>query len=68
MELLVTACSLHTCGGVSDVLTIGTCWDADRLDLARFGIVPDPELLSTAAARDPAFIAWAKGLSVPSER
>ena len=68
MELLVTACSLHTCGGVSDDPTIGTCWDADRLDLARFGIVPDLELLSTAAARNPAFIVWAKGLSVTSER
>jgi uncharacterized protein len=68
MELLVTACSRHTCGSVSADPTIGTCWDADRLDLARFGIVPDPELLSTAAARSPAFIVWAKGLSAPSER
>ena len=68
MELLVTACSLHTSGGASDDPTIGTCWDADRLDLARFGIVPDPELLSTAAARNPAFIVWVKGLSAPSGR
>lgn len=31
--------------------TIGACWDADRLDLTRIGIDPDPDLLSTEAAR-----------------
>ncbi|TML82741.1 MAG: hypothetical protein E6G09_09645, partial [Actinobacteria bacterium] len=29
--------------------TIGCCWDADRLDLGRVGIEPDPELMSTIA-------------------
>lgn len=31
--------------------TIGCCWDADRLDLGRVGIEPDPELMSTDAGR-----------------
>ena len=57
-ELLETALSLHVDGLVSDDPTIGACWDADRLHLWRTGVVPDPELLSTAAAR--ARIAWAE--------
>jgi hypothetical protein len=31
--------------------TIACCWDADRLDLSRVGIEPDPELMSTEAGR-----------------
>ena len=42
----------HTDGLVSDDPLIGACWDADRLDLPRVGITPDPRLLSTATARD----------------
>jgi uncharacterized protein len=40
-------------------ITIQTCWDADRLDLGRVGIVPDPARLCTVAARDPDLIRWA---------
>jgi uncharacterized protein len=58
LETLVTALSLHVDGLVSDDPTIGVCWDADRLHLWRIGVVPDPDLLSTAAAR--ARIGWAK--------
>lgn len=47
---LLTALRLHSNGQVSSDLTIGTCWDADRLHLPRVGITPDPALLSTAAA------------------
>jgi uncharacterized protein len=32
--------------------TVGCCFDADRLDLARCGITPNPELLSTEAVRE----------------
>jgi uncharacterized protein len=28
------------------------CWDADRLDLGRVGIIPKPDRLCTNAARD----------------
>jgi uncharacterized protein len=51
LELLCTAIGEHTRGSTSDELTVGTCWDADRLHLPRCGIVVDPRLLSTSAAR-----------------
>ena len=51
MQLLIPALAAHTDGFVSDDHTIGVCWDADRLDLPRVGIQPNPELLSTTAAR-----------------
>ena len=59
MELLVMACRWHSLGTVLDDVTVSTCWDADRLDLGRIGIRPDPSRLCTDAAKDPAMIAWA---------
>lgn len=59
LGLLVEACTGHTRGETSAGITVATCWDADRLDLARVGKRPRPERLCTAAARDPAIIAWA---------
>jgi uncharacterized protein len=32
-------------------LQIGCCWDADRLDLRRVGVKPDPSMLNTLAAK-----------------
>ena len=58
-DLLVTACAGHTDGTTDGNVTIQTCWDADRLDLGRVGIRPDPEHLGTPAAQDQAFIDWA---------
>ena len=54
IDLLATAVALHADGQVSVDPTVGVCWDADRLHLPRVGIDPDPSLLSTVAARDPA--------------
>lgn len=31
----------------SDDITVQTCWDADRLDLGRVGMTPDPKRLFT---------------------
>ncbi|MEA3309392.1 MAG: hypothetical protein U9Q70_07765 [Chloroflexota bacterium] len=62
-ELLQTACSYHTAGLTEADLTIQTCWDADRLDLLRCGIHPDPRYLCTAAAQDLAMLSWANGRS-----
>lgn len=42
------ACVWHTDGLHHDDPTIGTCWDADRLDLGRVGITPEPSYMSTA--------------------
>lgn len=50
-EILMEACRYHNDGQVSTDPTIGVCWDADRLDLTRVGIIPDPQLLSTHAGK-----------------
>ncbi len=68
MELLVEACVAHTDGRLTGDPTLGTCWDADRLDLPRVGITPRPELLSTAAARDPLLREWARRRARASRR
>jgi uncharacterized protein len=50
--LLLEACAAHSEGERHSDPTIGACWDADRLDLGRVGIEPDPRYLSTPAARE----------------
>lgn len=47
LDVLHEAIDRHDLGEVSDDPTIGVCWDADRLELPRVGIVPDPDLMST---------------------
>lgn len=59
MELLTTACRWHSHGTLLDDVTISTCWDADRLDLGRINIRPDPLRLCTEAAQHPKVIEWA---------
>lgn len=51
LKVLMEACEFHEDGKVSDNPTIGVCWDADRLDLTRVGIIPDKNLLSTPAGK-----------------
>jgi uncharacterized protein len=58
--LLTRACDGHTGGSSDPEATVLTCWDADRLDLGRVGIRPDPRLLCTAAARSREMISWAQ--------
>ncbi|MEM1180996.1 MAG: hypothetical protein AAGM22_21830 [Acidobacteriota bacterium] len=58
-EKLAYACEFHERGRVTDDPTVGTCWDADRLDLGRVGIRPNPKLLSTRRAKRSAVIDWA---------
>jgi len=50
--LLHYACTWHTAGEHHSDPTIGACWDADRLDLGRIGVRPDPRRMSTALARE----------------
>jgi uncharacterized protein len=59
LRTLAQACALHTDGCLDQDATVGTCWDADRLDLLRVGIRPSPRKLCTDAARHPAILAWA---------
>jgi len=58
-ELLHYACAHHTSGLTEADITVQTCWDADRLDLGRIGIRPDPRRLCTDAAREATLIRWA---------
>ena len=59
LELLAYACTHHSDGLTDANITVQTCWDADRLDLGRIGIQPEPERLCTPAARTPEVIEWA---------
>ena len=52
LTVLMEACKYHNDGKITDDPTIGVCWDADRLDLTRVGIIPNPDLLSTQAAKE----------------
>jgi uncharacterized protein len=52
LELLMEACQGHSDGHLEADITVMTCWDADRLDLGRVGIRPDPSRLCTETARD----------------
>lgn len=49
---LTEACVYHNDGQVTDDPTIGVCWDSDRLDLSRVGIMPNPDLISTQAGKE----------------
>ena len=51
-ELLHYACVWHTDGEHHDDPTIATCWDADRLDLGRVGVIPDAAFMSTDFGRE----------------
>lgn len=50
--LLDSACAGHTDGQRTGDPTIGTCWDADRLDLGRVNIIPDERFMSTAFGKE----------------
>jgi uncharacterized protein len=60
-EFLRFACAHHTDGETKADITVQVCWDADRLDLGRVGIVPAPKKLCTSAAKTWDVIGWADG-------
>lgn len=51
-DKLIHACAWHTEEPSNEDPTIGTCFDADRLDLGRVGIIPDAEYMSTEFGRE----------------
>lgn len=51
LNVLIYACTHHTDETIHADVTIQCCWDADRLDLTRIGISPDPEMLNTKSAK-----------------
>lgn len=50
LETLLHAIERHDAGETTKDPTAAACWDADRLDLWRVGVRPNPRLLSTEAA------------------
>ena len=60
-RLLYRACEGHTHERTHPDVTIQTCWDSDRLDLGRVGIMPHPSRLCTEIAKKPETIKWADG-------
>lgn len=67
LALLCDACAYHSDGLTEADLTIQACWDADRLDIGRLGIRPEPQLLCTAFAkrRDIMNAAYSSSLFLP---
>jgi uncharacterized protein len=63
-ELLKYACKYHSDGLTEGDITVQTCWDADRLDLGRVGILPNPKYLCTVEAKNPEVIEAAYQRSV----
>ena len=51
LDNLCYAIRHHSGGEVSTNPTIQSCWDADRLDLGRVGIIPSPKFLSAEASQ-----------------
>jgi uncharacterized protein len=50
-EKLHWACAYHNHGQVHDDPTIGACFDADRLELTRVGILPRADLMCTSIGK-----------------
>jgi len=51
LDLLTTACSLHTSAKTHENITVKACFDSDRLDLGRVDIYPKQDLLCTPFAK-----------------
>ena len=51
-KLLQEACRLHTSTHRTGNPTIDACFDADRLDLGRVGITPDPNKMATEKGKE----------------
>lgn len=64
LHLLEFAVQRHTFGMRVADITVMTCWDSDRLDLGRVGIIPHPSRLCTDAAKNPEMIRRAYDASI----
>ena len=52
MSLLYEACCDHTSGYHHKDPTIGVCWDSDRLDIGRAGMIPNSDFMSSKLAKE----------------
>ena len=66
IRMLKEACRLHTTTQRTGNPTIDDCFDADRLDLWRAGITPDPEKMATEKGKEMA--RNAKGSAEPTPK
>jgi len=62
-EQLCEAMRLHSDGHTENEPAIRACWDADRLDLGRVGITPQPRYLCTDHGKAQSTIAYALTLT-----
>ena len=51
IEQLKEACRFHTIRHKTEDATVNACFDADRLDLGRVGITPNPNKMATIQGR-----------------
>ena len=51
-DLFYDACKYHTRKIHTNNITIGVCWDSDRLDLGRIGIKPSVKFMNTEIAKE----------------
>lgn len=52
LSILKIACEFHTDGKTRNLNnTIAVCWDADRLDIGRVGIMPEPKYMCTSLGK-----------------
>jgi len=51
-DCFYNACRLHTRQIHTKDITMGVCWDSDRLDLGRIGIKPSSKFMNTDIAKD----------------
>jgi uncharacterized protein len=65
---LPIACEFHSVEGYSSNLTVHTCWDADRLDLGRVGIIPDRNRLCSYEAQELLAEAYARSIGFWKKR
>lgn len=63
-DLLYKACQLHTTTPRTGIITVDTCFDADRLDLGRVGFYLNPEKMATDWGAKIARKSLASGVSV----
>lgn len=64
---VVEACHGHTNELYHDDVDISTCWDSDRLDLYRVGIIPDSQYLNQEISKEKEFINEAINRSIKDE-
>lgn len=64
LDLLIQACQEHTDGKTDGNTTVQVCWDADRLDLGRASILPNPRYLCTQTGKTLEVREWANQRSI----